>query len=271
MNKDLAYLVKLQEIDGRISEMESSKTVFPEQVTELEKQIEEARRNVARIEQRIGEVQAEKKALVERTAEAEEALGKSQERLSTIKTNREYDAVHAEIETHKSVVDNSGSNMANLDEELGRLEESLKIAGEDLENTKTENEPKIADLNEKIASIDSRIAQVVKEREGLLPQISKRFQRTYEQIRKRRPSGQILAEVSPDDRTCSVCFKVLESQLFSEVRRGEKLLVCQSCGSILVLDEPQEETEETEEKQHAEEQQSEENVPADSDESSAHQ
>jgi predicted nucleic acid-binding Zn-ribbon protein len=164
---------------------------------------------------------------------ANEALSRSQERLNTIKTNREYDAVHAEIESSKAVVAGGQEQLKSAGAEIESLSNLQGQSLEHLEKVKAEHEPLIEELKQKIASIDSRIEEVVVERNRILPLIPKHFLSAYEFIRKRRKDGRVLSVID-DNRTCTVCFKRLEPQMINEIKRGVKMPGCQSCGSLLI-------------------------------------
>jgi predicted nucleic acid-binding Zn-ribbon protein len=235
MIEDLEYLIQLQEIDLRIREQELSQEQFPAAVAELENGISKAKTDLEDIEAKLKKMESEKGSFEEQISKAHESLEKSQSRLNSIKTNREYDAVHAEIETHKNIINSAETRRKNLENEIEKLKASVEESKKEYERIKAENEPKIAELKEKIGKIDTEISKIMVERDAVSPKISKHLLRTYDLIRKKRKTGRALSLVS-DSRTCTVCFKVLEPQLYNEIKRGTKLTLCQSCGSILVWD-----------------------------------
>jgi uncharacterized protein len=234
MHKDLENLMQLQSIDVRITEIQQSKKEFPKTVENLKAAIAKAQETVSSLEAKALDLQNEKKGLNEKAVESQAALKKSEERLNSIKTNREYDAVHAEIETYKKTVEHSQSQATGLDKDIVTRQASRDEAQKEFEKVKAENEPQIAELTAKIASIDSQVAEVQKERDAIIPLISKPSLRTYEHILKKRKNGQVLSIMSGKMRICAVCHKVLESQLINEIKKGEKIMTCQSCGSIFV-------------------------------------
>ncbi|MBD3418627.1 MAG: hypothetical protein GF398_00770 [Chitinivibrionales bacterium] len=231
MQKDLMILRKLQEVDLKIRELELSKVEFPQQVENLEGAITSAQAELDSITTRLEELTVEKKKISTETEEATASLAKSQERLNTITTNREYDAVHTEIESAKSIIANADSRLKKVAHEEEQLTEAKKTAEEKLAQIAEENEPLIKELKDKIATIDSRIAEVMVERNTLVPQVRKQFLSTYDFIRNKRKSGLALSIVD-ESGTCSVCYKVLEPQIINEIKIGKNLVNCQSCGSI---------------------------------------
>jgi predicted nucleic acid-binding Zn-ribbon protein len=233
MLQDLVLLMQLQEIDLRIKEQELAQENFPVEVTQLEQEITKAKAALDHTNEKLSKATAEKAAFEEQIHKAKDGLDKSQDRLNSIKTNREYDAVHAEIEAQKHMVNTAETRKKNIIEEIERLQEAVNDAQSTYEAAVSNNEPKIKELKEKIAAIDSTIATIVKERDVLVPQIGKHILRPYDLIRKKRKNGKALSLIS-NNKNCSVCFKVLEPQLYNEIKRGLKLIICESCGSIMV-------------------------------------
>ncbi|MBN2189099.1 MAG: hypothetical protein JW699_06565 [Chitinispirillaceae bacterium] len=233
MLSDIEHLLQLQEIDLKIHQQELAKKELPESVKCLEQAIKAAR---TAMEAAIAGADGAEKGicdLEEQVVAAQASFEKSQGRLNAIKTNREYDAVHAEIETQKNIIQTSEVRRKKLADEAAQRKAAAEEAKTEFEKVKAENEPKIAELNTGIASIDSVIAGIVKERGAVASLISKSFMRTYDLIKKRRKNALVVSSVN-ESRTCSVCHKVLEPQLMNEIKRASKLIVCQSCGSILI-------------------------------------
>jgi predicted nucleic acid-binding Zn-ribbon protein len=233
MLRDLEFLLQLQDVDLRIHEQELSKEQLPRAVKELELTVEKAMSAHKAEVDKAAEAEKELLVLEEQTRAAQENLERSHSRLNSIKTNREYDAVHAEIEAQKNVIQSSESRKKKIGAEAALHAAQAETARQEFEKVKNENEPKIAGLKTTIASIDSVIAAILKERNAVTPLITKSVLRTYDLIRSRRKNGKVLSTVA-EARTCSVCHKVLEPQLVSELKRSSKLVMCQSCGSILI-------------------------------------
>jgi uncharacterized protein len=239
MLEDLRYLLELQEIDLRIKEQELAQEQFPEQVEILNRQIAEATEAVEKVKVTLTRAEEDKKNWEEQVAKAQEGLERSQERLNSIRTNREYDAVHAEIEAQKSIINSAEQRRNSLTAEIERLQATVAEHEAELERITSENTPQIQELKEKIGAIDSNIAEITKEREVVIPKLAKHILRQYDLIRSKRKTGRAISMIKPN-RTCSICFKVLEPQLFNEIKRGIKVQLCQSCGSIMIWDPPEE-------------------------------
>ena len=234
MSNDFKNLIELQKIDLRIIELEQSKEEYPKTVESLEKIISDAKVTVENCESRLDEVRTEKKAVEEQKTNAKLSLEKSQERLNSVKTNKEYDAVHTEIETHKNILSSADKKIQRFSDEIEAIESELGEAKSEYDKIVEENQPQIDELKEKIATIDSAIAEVVSERESLVPNINKRYVRTYDHIRIGRRRGEVIGVVEGTHGNCAICYQKLQPQVVNQVRKGNDLVFCQSCGSILI-------------------------------------
>jgi len=76
----------------------------------------------------------------------------------------------------------------------------------------------------------------MEERAKVSPMVSHPTMRTYDSIRKKKKSGRAVSLVGKE-KTCGVCFMILQPQLCSEIRRGTKIILCENCGSMFVWDE----------------------------------
>jgi predicted nucleic acid-binding Zn-ribbon protein len=237
MAADFGKLIDLQDIDLQIHELVVSSEQFPVQVAEMEAQLAASLGQNDELNARVKQIESERSEAEQAITEAQEAVERSQGRLSTIRTNREYDALHMELESNQSAISSAKSKLDALDAEKGRVEDAIAEGQTQLEELKGELEPKIADLKARIAAIDGQKAELQSKRDAVAAEVPPQHLRAYEHILKRRKSGKALSFAGPDSKTCAVCHKVLEPQVVNELRAARRLTICQSCGSILLWQE----------------------------------
>jgi len=234
MNEDLTRIREIQEFDFQIFGQLKNKEELPSKLAELKKAIEKAQADKESNETRIKELEAEKRKGERDAIDEKEALEKSKERLNTITTNREYDAVHEELGAHerklKSVEEHTLSLM-EAHEEATKEKETIESW---LKEIQEKNTPQIQELERDIAEIDDKIGVVDSKRSRLTEQLPARVLRMYDRILNGRKTKQVIGNVSPDKRNCSFCFKSLTLQQVNEVRRNEEINTCDNCGSILL-------------------------------------
>jgi len=234
MIHDLESLLGIQKIDIKISQLIQSQADFPKNLADLEDTVSKAKSFLDTIAKKIASLETDKKTIQDKVIEAKTALDRSQDRLNSIKTNREYDAVHAEIENFKNVISGADNKIKHIDEEREKQNQALEAATIEYEKVKSDNQGKINEFKGKLSTIDSSIAALNVERVKACADVPKPALRTYEHILKRKKNGKVLSFITIDSHTCTNCFKVLETQLINEIRRGSKIMTCQNCGSIFI-------------------------------------
>jgi predicted nucleic acid-binding Zn-ribbon protein len=75
-----------------------------------------------------------------------------------------------------------------------------------------------------------RLDELLARRLPALEALSANARATYERLSRMR-SGFALAEAR--DYSCLACRMKIRPQVFNDIRRGEKIITCESCGRIL--------------------------------------
>ncbi len=119
MHSDLAALLKLQDIDYHLGELERSKEYLPDMMENLTREMSEAKRKVAETTQSVSDLKIRQKHFEMEIKTAETDLARYQQQMMSIKTNKEYDALVAQIDAIKAAI---SSNEATLVETMERLE-----------------------------------------------------------------------------------------------------------------------------------------------------
>lgn len=231
MQKDIELLLKLQEIDYYIGELERSKDYIPDMIENLKKEIDECFESSQNYTERLTEAKLEMKSLELEVSANREALEQCQKKMLMIKTNKEYDALVKEIDQSKESI-SSGEDkilmlMGEIEEVTSKVEE-YQVRCEDVKKVNTEQ---LETLQAQIDSVEEKQDLKNAERKNIIAKIPKNVMTVYERIRRGRGG---MAVVSVRKRACGACFKQLEPQLVQEIKKGERLITCDSCGRILV-------------------------------------
>ena len=104
MQKDIELLLKMQEIDYFIGELERSKDYIPDMIENLKREIEECFQASENYSERLTEAKKEMRSIELEVQSTREALDKYQQQMLTIKTNKEYDALVKEIDECKETI-----------------------------------------------------------------------------------------------------------------------------------------------------------------------
>jgi predicted nucleic acid-binding Zn-ribbon protein len=230
LNEQLEFLIRLQEIDHRRTRFKEAQEGLPHKIEAAQKGLKTAQERRDQVKSALDRLGKERKEKERELQAAEEKQVKMKGRLTELKTNKEYQAHLAEIESAKT--------------EIGKIEEDLLILMEQGDSLKKElvaEESRVAEeerrfLEEK-TGLETQLAQLQQQAEGrqgeeadLLKRIDPKLLQEYRQLIATRKG---LAVVPLQISTCSGCHFSLPPQLVAEVRKRVKTLTCSYCRRIL--------------------------------------
>jgi predicted nucleic acid-binding Zn-ribbon protein len=234
MASDLELLLKLQVIDYDIGELERSKEYLPDMMDNLNREIEESGKKLEETESLLEETRLKQKDLEMEIGVKETELQKYQQQMMSIKTNKEYDALVAEIDSLKETISQKETELLETIEKVGNLEKEVKELEVKSKEIKENNARQLSILKEKVDSIGDTMSSKEKERQGVVTNIPRPILSVYERVRRGK-GGQAVVVVKK--RACGACFKALTPHKVQEVKRADKIYTCDSCGAIIYWDE----------------------------------
>jgi predicted nucleic acid-binding Zn-ribbon protein len=230
MLETLEMLTKLQEIDQHVDQLAHSRVDLPEKIETLKGQVQELEDLNAEDQARLEQLEKDKRQEELGLQEARDELNRYQEQLYRIKTNREYDAIQAEIDAQKAKISQHEENILNIMATSEEVTENLETRNGELDQIRQENAPQWEQLEQDLSSLDDRIAAENDRRKNVSVRIDKTILKAYERIRQVKNG---LAIVAIRKRACGGCFKKLPPQKIQEIRRTDRIITCENCGRIL--------------------------------------
>ncbi len=234
MQNDLEMLLKLQVIDYDLGELERSKEYLPDMMESLRRELDEARKKCAEAIEKLETGRLKQKALELEIKAKEQELQKYQQQMMSIKTNKEYDALVAEIDNIKGAISARESELletidivATVDKEIVALKEREAQIGDN-------NTRQLTILQEKIDSIGEKVSVKESSRNEIVMLIPKTTLSVYERVHRGR-GGQVVVVVRK--RACGSCYKSLTPKKIQEIKRNDRVNTCDNCGSLLYWDE----------------------------------
>lgn len=231
---EMEMIAKLQHIDHQLQDLELERGDLPKLVKRLEQEIDQRELELSGLRERSMEIGKERRTMDGQIQLARVKQEKYKEQLYAVTTTREYDAISQEIEeVHKQVESLEGSQMALLQEEEGVADQMLLIEGR-IEELKKELEERQTELGDKVSETETEEQELLHEREKLVVRIKKPLVAHYERIRQLR-GGTGAAHLYSS--ACGACFAVVPPQRQAEIRKMEDIILCESCGVILLPEE----------------------------------
>jgi predicted nucleic acid-binding Zn-ribbon protein len=234
MENILDILITIQRLDDEIKDTISGIELIPAKIEDLEKEKKEAGNALDERINRIQEIRKVYKIKEGDIAGNESKTTKLNNQTFAVKTNEEYRALLNEVDFLKKENEKTEDEMIKLLEEEEQLKKSveqfesetkdlIRKKSEEIDNAHKHNEELIEHLAKLKADFDTHF--------GKLP---KDISEQYNKIKKVRGNAVCLIH----DETCTGCFANLTPQFLNELKKRNELLLCGSCGRILIYTDP---------------------------------
>jgi uncharacterized protein len=231
MLPDLALALRLQALDRKIASLESEIAALPKHVAEIEKQLEAHTRHLERDRAALTANGRDRKKLEGDIQVQEQKISKLRDQMLQAKTNEQYRAFQNEIAYAEGEIRKAEDRILDLMEQSEPLEKNVKVSEVDLKKQQQQVEGEKKTARERTAASQKELAEKTAERKSISAQMDPKFYADYERIRKKTKNTPIAEAV---DGRCDACRIALRPQFFQDLRKGDKIMFCESCGRILV-------------------------------------
>jgi predicted nucleic acid-binding Zn-ribbon protein len=235
MLPELENLIHLQQLDVQIRAIEARLEQIPAEVAALEKEIATEKANLENAQTRVSESQKQRRSLEGELEQLETTIGKYKDQLMQVKTNEEYKAMQRQIDNTQASIGGKEEQILLIMEEAESLQENVKTRQKELEAGQKKVRAMEADLEVEASRLRDELAKENRQREELLKVIDPDLLGQYQKVARAR-SGIAMAEAK--DEHCQVCHVRLRPQVYNEIRIGDRILRCDSCGRILYYSGP---------------------------------
>lgn len=227
---------RLQGIEERILELKREIASLPKQIAEIEKQLTSHERKLEAEKALLAAAHKERKQKDLDIQTAEQKISKLRDQMQGAKTNEQYRAFQNEIDYAQKEIRKAEDRILELMEEGEPLEKNVERAEGELAVERQAVEAQKRDAKERTAADEKELNQRAGERRQLLATLTPELTRAYDRIRKKYPVGAILAEAV--DGKCRACHMAMRPQYWQDLKQGEQILFCESCGRLLYYNPP---------------------------------
>ena len=228
-------LIDLQEVDGRIRELEREAKDIPRRkaletarLQGVNAALEIAKNHVDALSRRVKEEEAEAEAIRERVRELKTAQ-------LSIKSNKEMQQSIIQIETLEHDAEAAENRALALQgDEMPTLEARVKEAQEKVDAEQGGVDGFVGELDSRLAEVKAELDQLAAERAELVKKVAdKKMLLYYERIRTKRWPAVALLNA---DGVCDGCHLVQPPSVAQMVEHNQGLVACTMCGRILYRD-----------------------------------
>ncbi|MZG52886.1 MAG: hypothetical protein F3744_02375 [Nitrospinae bacterium] len=230
----LQQLVDLQRIDDQISEYKKILADIPLQLESARAELEEKKNILKVVTDEMETLQKQRKDLELEVQGENDHMAKAKTKLPTVKTNKEYTAILAEIDAIKEKV-------SKIEDKELEVMEILEAKAKEIPGVEKKCKEEDANFNEyrlKKEGEEKRFKQELEElmakRKNISDQLDTATLKQYEKIFNSR-EGRAVAGLR--ENICQGCFQQVLPQTVIEVKIGEKIHQCNGCMRFLFWDE----------------------------------
>jgi len=235
MVADVKFLIQIQDLDKRIGELRKEISTLPKHIAEIEKTLVSHVRKLEADRSALAANLKDRKKVEGEIPVHEQKISKLKTQMLEAKTNDQYRAFQHEIEYCEKEIRRAEDRILESMGQSEPLEQNVRIAEKALEQERKQVEAEKQQARERAAADQKLLAEFSAERQQVVAQVGKQSYSAYERIcKKRRGIG--VAEAT--DGLCSACHMSLRPQFFQDLRKGDEVMFCESCGRILYYDPP---------------------------------
>jgi uncharacterized protein len=225
-------LIALQDVELEMFKAEEGLKELPKEIDEIESIIQARKGSLDAADEEIKGLEERKTPLEAELKENQTILDAADARIKKIKTNKEYLALQREIDLAKK-------RKADIEEQLLNIMEKIEKKISEKERIQKSFDADAVILEEK----KDRVLGQMKELEDVLSEYKGKDEKLrkdvdpsllskYDRIRQSKKG---LAVVECIDGVCKGCHMHIQPQLFNELVRGDKLIICPTCQRILYI------------------------------------
>lgn len=230
MLQDLALALRLQALDRKIASLENEIATLPKHISEIEKRLESHTRRLEADRAALIANLRDRKKLEGDIQTHEQKISKLKDQTLLAKTNEQYRAFQNEIAYAEGEIRKAEDKILDLMEQSEPLEKNVKAAEAALKIEQQHVESQKNRARDRTAIDERELAATRAERKFIVEQMDSKFYTEYERIRKKTKNTPI---ADATEGRCDACQIVLRPQFFQDLRRGDKIMFCESCGRIL--------------------------------------
>ncbi len=150
-----------------------------------------------------------------------------------VKTNKEYTSLLEEVDNYNEEKNHVEDAILAKMEQLDEIEQVLKKLKNELVEDEKILSTDVVDKEKEIKLSQEEITRLEDRKKVLLDSFKQDFKASYNAAFKKYKGE---AVVLIKKQICQGCFMTLPPQIINEVLMGEKVIICENCGRILISD-----------------------------------
>lgn len=229
MKEKIIGLIRLQECDNQIKKIKAGKKEGPLKIQNLEDEFNAFLLKSQGKYDKLEKLKKDRRRMEQDIQDFETREEKSQIRLNSIRSNKEYTAVLKEIEDLKKEKTLAEDKVLQLMEEIEESEKDYQKDQKEQAELKIKFESDKDEIEKELESLDKQLLSLEKRKAELCEGIDRELLEKYHFLKERKGG---LAIGSVIEGVCQACNMEIPPQKFNELIKGHSLMTCPNCNRL---------------------------------------
>ena len=231
MTEEIEILWSLHGLDERLVSLNGALQRHPIDRQSLEARMNGERAKLERLKKQTGELQLRHRQIEKDVEALQQEERKFQSQLPMVKKNEEYTALLHEITDRKSKRSERETDLLMLMEEEQRLSSEVPGLQRALETIQGETATRLQTIAADEQRERDEAARLEAERQALMARLPALLRTRYERTRASKDGRAVVPIIKG---ACGGCFRGQPPQALQEARRGDRTIICDGCGRLLI-------------------------------------
>jgi predicted nucleic acid-binding Zn-ribbon protein len=231
IREQIRLLARYQELDTQMHAVDQKLAEMPRKLTALESERERFEAEMVTKAAALEDLNKRYRGLEADLKQRQDSILKAQAKLSTVKTNKEYQAMLTEIEQIERSCSALEDHILAILEAMDTAASELETEKADLSQLKDRLSGEAAMIEREIAELQTHRQALVKEQGELARRIDTKRLDQLKSIQRQNANGVGIAEA--EAAICQGCNMNIPPQMYNELQRMDDLRLCPHCHRLI--------------------------------------
>jgi predicted nucleic acid-binding Zn-ribbon protein len=233
IKQQIESLIILQQIEIEAGSIQSSLDSVEHRMQALDADVKEFEKNIETEEAAISELNHKYRTYESDVQMNLERISKSKQKLSAVKTNKEYQSSLKEIENLEKMNSKIEDEMIEFLDRIEGAEKKIAEAKTEYSELMDQADAEKAAIKDEADSGKQRLSLLYASRDDISKRIDAKLLEQFNQTKVKQINK--IAMVAARDAVCQGCNMNIPPQLYNELHRFDRLLNCPHCQRIIYL------------------------------------
>jgi len=230
---ELDKLIDLQKTDSNLRHLKRSLETADDRRAAIEQEFEQHAFSIREIQNRGDELKAKRAELEKQIADNKTYLERADRNLKHAQNSKEYETAMRETDALQKQISAFETQVVEAMDALEAVEKELEERADEINSLDEKRNAALAEFDKETAATKKEFDSQTKHRAEAFATLPAQLASVYNRLALRSRDGIAVAEVV--NSSCSACYMQLRPQVMVNVKKGDEIILCESCSRILYV------------------------------------